>query len=50
MAAPAETDTWIDKVYRAKDQDTLKAAYDTWAASYDADMVLTGYVHYSVLA
>jgi SAM-dependent methyltransferase len=50
MAAPAETDTWIDKVYRAKDQDTLKAAYDAWAASYDADMVLTGYVHYSVLA
>jgi SAM-dependent methyltransferase len=50
MAAPSETDTWIDKVYRAKDQDTLKAAYDTWAASYDADMVLTGYVHYSVLA
>jgi predicted TPR repeat methyltransferase len=27
----------------------LKATYDKWANSYDADMLLTGYLHYAVL-
>jgi predicted TPR repeat methyltransferase len=43
------TDLWIDKVYRASDRDSLKATYDQWAESYDADMLLTGYLHYAVL-
>jgi predicted TPR repeat methyltransferase len=43
------TDQWIDKVYRASDRDSLKATYDQWAQSYDADMLLTGYLHYAVL-
>jgi predicted TPR repeat methyltransferase len=42
-------DQWIDKVYRASDRDSLKATYDQWAESYDADMLLTGYLHYAVL-
>jgi predicted TPR repeat methyltransferase len=42
-------DQWIDKVYRATDRDSLKATYDQWAESYDADMLLTGYLHYAVL-
>jgi SAM-dependent methyltransferase len=49
MTSREKTDAWIDTVYRAKDQAALKASYDTWAASYDADMVLTGYVHFAVL-
>jgi predicted TPR repeat methyltransferase len=44
-----QTDAWIDKVYRSPDRATLKAAYDDWAQSYDADMLLTGYLHYAVL-
>ncbi len=44
-----KTDEWIGAVYKAPDRDTLKATYDTWAASYDADMLLTGYLHYAVL-
>ena len=44
-----KTDEWIGAVYKAADRDMLKATYDTWAASYDADMLLTGYLHYAVL-
>jgi predicted TPR repeat methyltransferase len=44
-----QTDEWIDAVYRSPSRDALKSTYDQWAASYDADMVLTGYVHYPVL-
>jgi ubiquinone/menaquinone biosynthesis C-methylase UbiE len=43
------TDQWIDKVYRAKDRAALTAAYDQWSASYDADMVITGYLHQAVM-
>ncbi len=50
MTERNKTDAWIDSVYRAKDRDTLKATYDTWAQSYDADMRLTGYLHYAVVA
>jgi SAM-dependent methyltransferase len=49
MPSRDNTDAWIDRVYRAKDRDSLKATYDQWAADYDADMVLTGYVHFAVL-
>jgi predicted TPR repeat methyltransferase len=45
-----QTDEWIDSVYRAPSREALKATYDQWAQSYDADMVLTGYMHYAVLA
>ena len=49
MASRENTDTWIDKAYRAADRATLTSTYDAWAASYDADMLLTGYLHYAVL-
>jgi predicted TPR repeat methyltransferase len=49
MTTRETTDQWIDKVYRASDRDSLKATYDQWAESYDADMLLTGYLHYAVL-
>lgn len=49
MTSRETTDTWIDAVYRSKDQATLRATYNTWATSYDADMVLTGYLHQSVV-
>jgi SAM-dependent methyltransferase len=49
MTSLKNTDTWIDKAYRASDRDALKATYDQWAQSYDADMLLTGYLHYAVL-
>lgn len=49
MTSPKNTDAWIDKAYRSADRDTLTKTYDTWAASYDADMLLTGYLHYAVL-
>jgi predicted TPR repeat methyltransferase len=44
-----QTDEWIDSVYRSPSREALQTTYDEWAASYDADMVLTGYVHYPVL-
>jgi SAM-dependent methyltransferase len=49
VTSRAQTDEWIDKVYRAPSRDALKTTYDTWSESYDADMVLTGYVHYPLL-
>lgn len=49
MASHQKTDEWIDAVYRAENRNVLKSTYDRWADSYDADMVLTGYVHYAVL-
>ena len=50
MTSHKQTDEWIDSVYRAKDRATLEATYNFWAASYDSDMRLTGYLHYAVLA
>jgi predicted TPR repeat methyltransferase len=49
MTSPKNTDAWIDKAYRAPDRATLEATYDRWAASYDADMLLTGYLHQAVM-
>ncbi len=49
MTSHKQTDAWIDSVYRAKDRAALQATYDSWAASYDADMLLTGYLHQSVI-
>jgi SAM-dependent methyltransferase len=49
MCTPETTDRWIEAVYNAGNREELKASYDRWSASYDADMVLTGYVHYPVL-
>ncbi len=50
MTSRKQTDEWIDSVYRAKDRASLEATYDSWAESYDADMVLTGYLHQAVIA
>lgn len=49
MTSRDNTDEWIDKAYRSADRATLTSTYDAWAASYDADMLLTGYLHYAVL-
>ncbi len=49
MTSHKQTDEWIDAVYRSPSREALKATYDQWAASYDADMVNTGYMHYAVL-
>ena len=50
MTSHRQTDAWIDSAFRAKDRAALEATYNSWAASYDADMLLTGYLHYAVLA
>jgi predicted TPR repeat methyltransferase len=49
VTSRAATDRWINSVYRAADREALKATYDQWAVSYDADMLLTGYLHYAVM-
>jgi ubiquinone/menaquinone biosynthesis C-methylase UbiE len=49
MTSHKQTDQWIDAVYRAPDRAALEAIYNIWAASYDADMLITGYLHYAVL-
>jgi ubiquinone/menaquinone biosynthesis C-methylase UbiE len=43
-------DQWIDAVYRAQDRQSLQTAYDTWASTYDVDMLSTGYLHHAVMA
>jgi predicted TPR repeat methyltransferase len=49
MTSLRQTDAWIDSVYHAKDRASLEATYDSWAASYDTDMMLTGYLHQAVI-
>lgn len=45
----AETDEWLEKVYHAGNRDDLKAMYDGWATSYDADLQHVGYLHGPVI-
>ena len=45
----ADTDQWLEKVYHAENRDDLKAMYDGWAASYDADLQQVGYLHAPVI-
>jgi SAM-dependent methyltransferase len=45
----AETDRWIERAFSAKGGDDLRATYDSWAASYDADMQQVGYLHVPVI-
>ena len=45
----ADTDQWLEKVYHAENRDDLKAMYDSWAASYDADLQQVGYLHAPVI-
>jgi len=49
MTDHKKTDAWIESVYKSPDRESLRATYDKWAATYDADMVATGYVHYPVI-
>ena len=49
MASREETDRWLDEVYHAKDRGSLNEIYDRWAATYDADLQLTGYLHFPVI-
>lgn len=43
------TDHWLANVYDAKDRATLEQLYNTWAETYDADLIGTGYLHTSVI-
>jgi predicted TPR repeat methyltransferase len=43
------TDHWIADVYHAKDRENLERLYDSWAETYDADLIGTGYLHTSVI-
>lgn len=49
MSSREETDRWLEDVYHAKDRGALKETYDRWAASYDADLQLTGYLHLPII-
>ena len=49
MTSREETDRWLDEVYHAKDRGGLNEIYDRWAATYDADLLLTGYLHFPVI-
>ncbi len=44
-----ETDDWLDRVYRAKNGEDLRKLYDSWAETYDADLLHVGYVHAPVI-
>lgn len=43
------TDHWLADVYHAKDRAALEATYDNWAATYDADLIATGYLHTAII-
>jgi SAM-dependent methyltransferase len=45
----ARADDWIGRVYASSDPSGLAAMYDTWADSYDIDMISTGYLHVPVI-
>jgi SAM-dependent methyltransferase len=49
MPTLKSTDSWINRAYRAADQTILRDTYNQWAEHYDADMLLTGYVHFPVM-
>ena len=42
-------DQRLEDVYHAPSRAALIAAYDDWAASYDADMQGTGYIHPAII-
>jgi SAM-dependent methyltransferase len=44
-----ETDGWLERVYHAKGREDLRALYDSWAETYDADLQQVGYLHAPVI-
>lgn len=44
-----KTDGWLERVYNATDRDSLRAMYDSWAETYDADLQQVGYLHVPVI-
>ena len=44
-----QTDGWLERVYNATDRDSLRAIYDSWAETYDADLQQVGYLHLPVI-
>ena len=38
------SETFLDKVYAARNEDETRAIYDAWAASYEAEVAQNGYV------
>jgi predicted TPR repeat methyltransferase len=49
VASGKTTDDWLADVYHAKDRASLKATYDRWAETYDADLIGTGYLHTAMI-
>jgi predicted TPR repeat methyltransferase len=49
LALGKDTDRWINDVYHAKDRDSLETLYDSWAETYDADLIGTGYLHTPII-
>ena len=45
MTEPAETDAWLARVFGASDAQELARSYDQWAETYDADMLVIGYLN-----
>jgi SAM-dependent methyltransferase len=44
-----KTDGWLERVYNATDRESLRAMYDSWAETYDADLQQVGYLHVPVI-
>jgi predicted TPR repeat methyltransferase len=49
MASRKDTDQRLAQVYHASNRQNLEAIYDDWAASYDADLIGTGYLHTPII-
>ncbi len=45
----ADTDQWLEKVYRAGNREDLLKLYERWADTYDADLQHVGYLHAPVI-
>ena len=50
MTTDNGSESWLGKVYGAKDVAELEAAYDGWAQSYDGDLLAMGYRNPAVAA
>jgi predicted TPR repeat methyltransferase len=45
-----DADHWLERVYSSQSSQTIAAAYDDWAETYDADMLRVGYANTAVAA
>jgi predicted TPR repeat methyltransferase len=49
VSTTRKTDDWLADAYGAQSRDDLAKLYTTWADTYDADMLSTGYLHMPVI-